>query len=90
MVLTIGDDNDGLADTFLLSKTVSSHLYGLGNISSLRCYHRRVDAGKEHLRRHIVAGDGKLYKSVSCKHNQTYLVVGKMIHQVLDHHLAAV
>ena len=90
MVLTIGDDDDCLTDTFFLGETVRSHLNGTGNISTLCGHHRGINAGKKHLGRHIVAGDGKLYEGIASKHNQTNLIVGEMIYQVLYHHLTTV
>ena len=90
MVLTIGDDDDSLADTFFLSKTMGGHLDGTGDIRTLGCHHRRVDARQEHLCRHIVAGDGKLHKGIARKHNQADLVVSEVVYQILYHHLTTI
>ena len=90
MVLTIGDDDDGLAHAFLLGKAMAGHADSRSNIRTLRGYHRGRDAGQEHLRAHIVAGDGQLHKGVSGKDNQTYLIVIELVYQILDEHLGAV
>ena len=90
VVFTIGDDDDGLAHTFLLSKAVRSHVDGSSNISTLRGNHRWRDIRQEHLGTDIVAGDGQLDESIAGKDDKTYLVVGKVVHQILDHHLRTV
>ena len=90
VVLTIGNHDNGLTNTFFLCKAMRSHIDGTSNICALSGHHRWVDTRQEHLGRYIVAGDRQLHKGIACKHYQTYLIVGKMIHQVLDHHLTAV
>ena len=90
MVLTVGNDDDGLAYLLLLGEAVGSHLYSPRYVRALRGHQRRVDVRQEHLGRHIVTGDGQLHKGIACKHNEAYLVVRKVVDQVLDHHLRTV
>ena len=90
VVFTIGDDDDGFADVLFLRKAVRRHVDGSGNVGALCGYHRRGDARQEHLRRHVVAGNGQLDESIAGKDYQTYLVIGEMVDQVLYHHLRAV
>ena len=87
MVLTIGNDDDGLAYLVVLAEAVLRHLNGSGNICALCANHRGVDAAEEHLGRHIVAGHGQLYKGIAGKDNQSYLVVRELVNKVLHHHL---
>ena len=49
MVLAIGDDNDGLAHTFLLGKTMAGHIDGSSDISTLCSNHGWTDTRQEHL-----------------------------------------
>ena len=90
MVFTIGDNDDGLTDTLFLGKTAHRHIDGSGNVRTLGSHHRRVDTRQEHLGRYIVARDRQLYKGITRKHDETDLIVGEMIHQVLHHHLTTV
>ena len=90
MILAIGNHNDGLANTLFLGKAMGCHIDGTGNISALGGHHRGVDAGEEHLGRHVIAGDRQLNESVASKHQQANLIVGEVIHQILDHHLTTV
>lgn len=69
---------------------MGSHIDGTGNISALGSHHRGVDAGEEHLGRHVIAGDRQLNESVASKHQQANLIVGEVIYQILDHHLTTV
>ena len=90
MILTIGNHNDGLADTLLLCKAIDSHIDGSSNIGALCRYHRRRYATQEHLRTDIVAGNGQLNESITGKDNQTDLIVGKVVDKILNHHFRAV
>ena len=90
MVFTIGNDDDGLADAFLLGKTVRRHRDSLSDVCTLCGYHRGVDAGQEHLGRDVVAGDRQLDEGVTGKDDKSYLVVGEVVNEVLDHHLRTV
>ena len=90
VVLTIGDDDDSLADAFLLSETVHCLRYGKRDVGALSGNQRGLDVSKKHLRRHIVARDRQLYKGVTGKYQESYFVVGEVIHEILHHHLATV
>ena len=90
MVLTIGDDDDGLADALLLCETVGGHVDGSCYIGTLRGNHAGVDAREEHLGRDIVAGDGQLDEGITGKDDEPDLIVGEMVDQVLHHHLGTV
>ena len=90
MVFTVGNDNDGLADTLLLGEAMGGHLDGSRHVRSLCGHHRGVDVGQEHLGRHVVAGDRQLNKGVASKDDETNLVVGEVVDQILDHHLRTV
>ena len=90
MVLTVSNDDDGLTDTFFLGEAMGSHLDGTGNVGTLSSHHRRVDGRQEHLGRHIVTGNRQLHKGIASKDNQSYLVVGEVVHQVLNHHLGTI
>ena len=69
---------------------MGGHLDGSGNIRTLGSHHRRIDARQEHLRRHVVTGDGELHKGIARKHDQADLVIGEVVHQVLNHHLTTI
>ena len=90
MVLTIGNDNNGLTDILLLRKTVRGHIDSGSNISTLCGNHRRGNARQEHLGTDIVTGNGQLHESISSKHDESDFVVRKVIHQVLNHHFRTV
>ena len=90
VVLTIGYHDDCLADAFLLGKAMCSHIDGTGDICALSSHHRWVDTRQEHLGRDIVAGDRQLHECIACKHDKTYLIVSKVVNQILYHHLTAV
>ena len=89
MVFTIGNHDNRLANTLFLGETVGSHVDRTGNVRTLGSHHRGIDAREEHLRRHIIAGDRKLYEGIAGKHDQTDLIVGEVVHQILHHHLTA-
>ena len=90
VVFTVGNDDDSLTDTLLLRKAVRGHRDSLCNICTLCSHHRRIDARQEHLGRHIVTGDRQLDKGVARKDNQTNLIIGEVIDEVLHHHLGTV
>ena len=90
MVLAVGDDDDGSSHVLLLGKALPCHVDGLSDVGSLALDETRVGVLEEHLRRHIVARDGQLHESLSGEHHQSYLVVGEIVHEVLNEHLALV
>ena len=90
VVLTIGNHDDSLADAFLLGKAMCSHIDGTGDISALSSHHRWVDTRQEHLGRNIVAGDRQLHECIACKHDETNLIISKVVNQILYHHLTAI
>ena len=90
VVFTIGDHDDSLANTLFLGETADRHIDGSRNVRTLGSHHRRVDTRQEHLGRYIVACDRQLHKGITRKHDETDLVVGEMIHQILHHHLTTV
>ena len=90
MVFAISNNDDGLAHAFLLCKAVDSHINGCGNVCSLCSNHVWRDAAKEHLCTDVVASDRQLNKGVTSKDNQSYLVVGEVVNEILDHHLRTV
>ena len=90
MVFTIGDNDNGLADFLLLGEAMRRHRNGFGDIRSLCRHHRRVDGRQEHLRRHIVAGNGQLHEGIASKDDKSYLVVGEIVDHVLYQHLRTI
>ena len=90
MVLTVGNDDNGLSHALLLGKAMGRHVDCRSNIGALGSYHPRADVREEHLSRHVVTGDGQLHKGIAGKHDKTYLVVGEVVHQILYHHLRAI
>ena len=88
MVFTVGDEDDGTSNLFLLCEAVHAQLDSMGNVGALHANHRGVDALQEHLGRNIVAGDGQLHEGIAGKHNQSDFVVGEMVHQVLHQQFA--
>ena len=90
MVLAVGNDDDGTAYLFLLGEAVERNPDGLGNIGALRGNQRWVDILKDHLGRHVVARNGKLYEGIAGEYHQSHLVVGKVVYHALHEHLALV
>ena len=90
MILTVCNHDNRLANTLFLRETVGGHVDSAGNVGTLSSHHRGIDTREEHLRRHIVTGDRKLYEGVASKHDQTNLIVGEVIHKILHHHLTTV
>ena len=90
VVLTIGNDDDGLTDTFLLREAMGGHIHSCCYVGALGLNESWLYAAEEHLCRHEIARDGQLHISLAGKDDKTYLVVGEMIDQILDHHLCTV
>ena len=90
MVFTIGNHDDSLPHAFLLGEAVDGHIDSSGNISALRGNHVRRDAAQEHLGTDIVAGNRQLDKGIACKDYESYLVIGKVVDKILNHHLRTV
>ena len=90
MVFTISNDNDGLANTLLLGKAVGSHIDSGSDVCTLSSNHIWRDAAQEHLRTDIVAGDRQLDEGIASKDDESNLVVGEVVDQILDHHLRTV
>ena len=88
MILTVGDDNDGLAYFLVFGERVHGQADGFGQIGALALHHGWRDVLQKHFGRHEIVGDGKLDKCRAGENDQTYLVVVKLVHQRLDKHLA--
>ena len=90
VVLTVSNDDDGLAHLLILREAMGRHLDGPGDIGTLCGHHRRVDVRQEHLRRHIIAGDRQLHEGIAGKDDEADLVVRELVDEVLDNHLRTV
>ena len=85
MVLTVGDDDDGLPHPFPGSKAACGHVDGCLDIGTLTFDERGVDGLEKHLGRDEVIGNGQLDIGLTSKYDKSYLVVGEAIDKLGDH-----
>ena len=90
MVLAIGNDDDGASHMVLLGEALGGQVDGSSKVSALGLDEGWCGVLQEHLGRHVVAGDRQLHEGIAGKDDETYLVVGELVDQVLHQHLALV
>ena len=71
-----------------LGEAIAGHGQGSGDVGALHVDERGLNALQEHLGRDVVAGNGKLDEGIACKDNESNLIVGEMVDEILDKHLA--
>ena len=90
VVFAIGNHDDGPAHVVLLGEALGGEADGLSDVGALGLDETRGNVLQEHLGRNVVASDRQLHEGIACEDDETNLVVGEVINQILYQHLALV